>query len=332
MDRALLKEERIHGNPMYPVSVYVMEDLDYTTIMDSHWHEEMEFTIVTRGTIRFQIGTEYYEVSQGEAMFVHGGELHAGHRVGDEPCAFAAVVFNGDFLSSRGYDALQERFIEPLLQKKSLPPSHLTGREDWERDILGLIAAIISDNERSVPAYQLMTKARLYQIFALLQQHMRENVPAAAGGDVEKIERLKKVLGHMHHHYPSPIKLGDLAGLLNMSEGHFCRFFKSMVHKSPVDYLNRYRTQQACRLLENSGHKIVEIAMEVGFDSLSYFISVFKQHQGCTPSQYRKRLKAAAEASRSPTFARIEPAAGGRAAQSPGAKSRGSGPLAPPSA
>lgn len=306
MERALLKEERIHGNPMYPVSVYVMEDLDYTTIMDSHWHEEMEFTIVTRGTINFQIGTEYYEVSQGEAMFVHGGELHAGHRVGDEPCAFAAVVFDAEFLSSRGYDALQERFIEPLLQKKSLPPSHLTGREEWEREILALIADIISSNERSVPAYQLMTKARLYQIFALLHSHMRENVPTATNGDAEKIQRLKTVLGYMHQHYPSPIKLGDLADLLNMSEGYFCRFFKSMVHKSPVDYLNRYRTQQACRLLETSGHKIVEIAMEVGFDSLSYFISVFKQHQGCTPSQYRKRLIASAEAAHSPTFTRLE--------------------------
>ena len=294
MNRALLKEERIHGNPMYPVSSYVMEDLDYTTIMDSHWHEEMEFTIVTRGTVSFQIGTEYHEVRTGQAMFVHGGELHAGRRIGDEPCAFSAVVFDGEFLSSRGYDHLQEQFIEPLLQKKVRPPSHITGEEPWEREILNLIAAIIEDNERSAPAYQLTTKARLYQIFALLQGHMRENVPTATGSDLEKIERLKKVLGYMHKHYASPIKLVDLAELLGMSEGYFCRFFKSMVHKTPVDYLNRYRTQQACRLLETSGHKIVEIAMEVGFDNLSYFISVFKQHQGCTPSQYRKRLESAA--------------------------------------
>ncbi|MCQ4087109.1 AraC family transcriptional regulator [Saccharibacillus sp. JS10] len=291
MNRALLKEERVHGNPMYPVSVYVMENLDYTTIMDSHWHQEMEFTIVTRGTIRFQIGTEYYEVHQGQAMFVHSGELHSGQKVGDEPCAFSAVVFDGEFLSSRGYDGLQEQYIEPLLQKKSLPPSHLTGQEQWERDILDLILAIIEDNEQAAPAYALTTKARLYHIFALLHGHMRDPIPTVTGNDREKIERLKKVLGYIHHHYASAIKLSDLAQLLGMSEGYFCRFFKSMVHKTPVDYLNRYRTQQACRLLEESGHKIVEIAMEVGFDNLSYFISLFKQHQGCTPSQYRKRLE-----------------------------------------
>ncbi|OWA33678.1 AraC family transcriptional regulator [Saccharibacillus sp. O16] len=289
MNRALLKEQRIHGNPMYPVSTYVMEDLDYTTIMDCHWHEEWEFTIVTRGTVKFQIGTEYYEVSQGEAMFVHGGELHAGYRVGEEPCAFSAVVFAPEFLSSRGYDVLQDQFIEPLLQKKVLPPAFLGSEEPWQQQVLALITAIIDDNQRCSPAFELMTKARLLQIFALLQGHMRKQSHTSHGGDREKIERLKMVLGYMHEHYPSPIKLSELSGLLGMSEGHFCRFFKSMVHKSPVDYLNRYRTQQACRLLESSSHKIVEIAMEVGFDSLSYFISVFKQHQGCTPSQYRKR-------------------------------------------
>ncbi|NGZ75590.1 helix-turn-helix transcriptional regulator [Saccharibacillus alkalitolerans] len=296
MDHALLKEQRIHGNPMYPVSSYVMEDLDYTTIMDCHWHEEWEFTLVTRGRIKFQIGTEYYEVGAGEAMFVHGGELHAGYRIGDEPCAFSAIVFGAEFLSSRGYDALQEKFIDPLLQKKALPPPHLTGREAWEREILDLIASVIADNERAAPAFELTTKARLLQVFALLQGHMRENAPSVPSADREKVERLKTVLGFMHERYASPIKLGDLAALLGMSEGHFCRFFKSMAHKSPVDYLNRYRTQQACRLLETSGHKIVEIAMEVGFDSLSYFISVFKQHQGCTPSQYRKRLAEGAAA------------------------------------
>ncbi|MDO3410780.1 AraC family transcriptional regulator [Saccharibacillus sp. CPCC 101409] len=288
-EHALLKEKRIHGNPMYPVSSYVLDDLDFTTIMDCHWHEEMEFTLVTRGVIRFQIGTEYYEVSAGEAMFVHSGELHAGQKVGAEPCGFSSIVFGAEFLSSRGFDRLQEKYIEPLLQKKALPPSHLTGRKPGEREILDLIAAVIADNEAAAPAFELTTKARLYQIFALLQSAMREYAPPASGGDLDKIERLKTVLGYMHEHYPSPLKLKDLSAQIGMSEGHFCRFFKSMVHKSPVDYLNRYRIQQACRLLENSGHKIVEIAMEVGFDSLSYFISVFKQHQGCTPSQYRKR-------------------------------------------
>lgn len=306
MNRALLKEQRIHGNPMYPVSSYVMEDLDYTTIMDCHWHEEWEFTIVTRGTVKFQIGTEYYEVSAGEAMFVHGGELHAGYRVGEEPCAFSAVVFAPEFLSSRGYDVLQDKFIDPLLQKKVLPPAFISRNETWEREVLALIAAVIDDNERRAPAFELTTKARLLQIFALLQGHMREQAQVSPAGDREKVERLKTVLGYMHEHYPFPIKLGELAGLLDMSEGHFCRFFKSMVHKSPVDYLNRYRTQQACRLLESSSHKIVEIAMEVGFDSLSYFISVFKQHQGCTPSQYRKRSAGTATIQQEQTAAEQE--------------------------
>jgi predicted Rossmann fold flavoprotein len=71
-------------------------------------------------------------------------------------------------------------------------------------------------------------------------------------------------------------------------EGHFCRFFKRLVRKTPVEYINYYRVNRAVKLLENEDAKIIEIAMDVGFDSFSYFISMFKRYMKCTPSQYRK--------------------------------------------
>ncbi|MNP38977.1 Bifunctional transcriptional activator/DNA repair enzyme AdaA [compost metagenome] len=109
-------------------------------------------------------------------------------------------------------------------------------------------------------------------------------------GSHDKVERIKNVLNYIHEHYPEPLKLKDLASEINMSEGHFCRFFKQMVQKTPIDYMNNYRIQKACKLLENSNQKMVDIAMDVGFDNLSYFITVFKQHKKSTPSQYRKQF------------------------------------------
>lgn len=136
----------------------------------------------------------------------------------------------------------------------------------------------------------MTTKAYLYLIFAQMFEHMR---PAALKGTVpsgshDKVERLKSVLSYIHKRYPEPLKLKELADEANMSEGHFCRFFKQMVQKSPVDYINYYRISQACVQLENTDHKIVDIAMDVGFEHLSYFITTFKKHKNITPSQYRK--------------------------------------------
>lgn len=293
--RDKLKENRIHGSRMYPVSVYFMEDLQEETILECHWHEEPEFILVTGGRAMFQIGTQAYEVSAGEAVFVNSGEIHTAYQIGEESCSFAATVFGMSLLNSPSYDTVQASYLDPLLGRQVQLPVHLTRNQEWQAEILSLLEQIIHVNEDRGPAFELKTKAYLYLIISLMMEHV-DHHPVALAAASDKIERLKAVLGHIHQQYQQPLRLRDLAELINMSEGHFCRFFKSLTQKSPVDYINRYRTQQACRLLETTDRKIVDISLEVGFDSLSYFISVFKQHRGCTPSRYRKQVTTATPA------------------------------------
>ena len=89
MERERLREDRIHGNAMYPVSVYPdIEQLNGDSILDCHWHDEMEFTMVTQGSAVFQIDMNTVEVKAGEAIFVNRGEIHAGYLKSDLPACF----------------------------------------------------------------------------------------------------------------------------------------------------------------------------------------------------------------------------------------------------
>ncbi|WP_433615862.1 AraC family transcriptional regulator [Paenibacillus cellulositrophicus] len=291
MNRETLRENRVHGHPLYPVSIYPrVEQLNGQSILDCHWHDEMEFIVLHQGSAVFQLDMTYVEVRAGEALFVNSGEIHSGMLASQEPCIFSAVVFSADLLSSPDFDIIQEKYIDPLMKKSFMPRQHITGNSEWEKDILDALHRIICENEAKVPAYELSTKAHLLRIFALLsaQAPLGENSKSRPTGSHDKVERLKTALHYIHDHYAEPLKLKELAGQINMSEGHFCRFFKQMTQKSPVEYVNHYRVLKACKLLENTDKKIVEVAMDVGFDNLSYFITVFKHHKGCTPSKYRK--------------------------------------------
>ena len=297
MNRELLKENRVHGNPMYPVSIYPnveQTDEQNQSIIDYHWHDEMEFIVVRQGSAIFQINMNYYEVHAGEGLFVNSGELHSGYVEKEHtfPCIFSAVVFSPDLLLSHAFDIVQEKFIDPLLKKKILPHPHIKREESWEIEILDYLDSILTENEEQSLTCELTTKAQLYLIFAKMVGHIQQTTKGdhRPTGSHEKVERIKNVLNYIHEHYSEPLKLKDLASEINMSEGHFCRFFKQMVQKTPVDYVNHYRIQKASKLLENSDKKIVDIAMDVGFDNLSYFITVFKNHKSCTPSQYRKQF------------------------------------------
>ena len=52
-------------------------------------------------------------------------------------------------------------------------------------------------------------------------------------------------------------------------------------------FINRYRIEEACRLLENTEMNILDIAFEAGFNSKATFNTVFKKEKACTPTQYR---------------------------------------------
>ncbi len=288
--RERLREDRIHGSLMYPVSIYEMGNLHDDIILECHWHEEPEFIMVTEGKALFQVGAVSCEVKAGEAIFVNSGEIHTAYQIDDHVCSFAAIVFGMSLLNSSSYDTIQASYLDPLLSQDKHPLLHIDGSVSWQQDILRLLQQIVQVNLSRPVAYELTTKAYLCLIISMMYEHMDHQQEPAPAIAYDRIERLKTVLRHIHTHYAQPLRLRELAEQVNMSEGHFCRFFKAMTQKSPIDYINRYRTQQACRLLKSSDRKIVDISLEVGFDSLSYFISVFKQHHGCTPSQYRKEL------------------------------------------
>ena len=55
-----------------------------------------------------------------------------------------------------------------------------------------------------------------------------------------------------------------------------------------TDFLTRCRIEEAKRLLRTTDQSVSDIAVESGFESFSYFSTVFKKVVGMTPVQYRK--------------------------------------------
>lgn len=286
---ATLKEDRKHGNESFPIAPYWMAYGPGEHVLNCHWHEEAEFLYVMEGATLFQIGTGYYPVNAGEAVFIHGGDIHAGYPLGNDGCKFFAVVFDMNLLRSGMNDIVQSDYILPLLEgRRSLPPL-FNGDVPWQKAVLSSLNGIVQAFEKGKQGYELFVKAHLYLILSEIASgnHWMVRNPADRS-DLHKIDRLKTVLSYIANCYNRKIRIKEMASMICMSEGHFCRFFKSLVRKTPIDYINSYRVEKAAQLLEHNDRKIIDIAMEVGFDNLSYFIKKFKEHMDCTPSEYRK--------------------------------------------
>lgn len=65
-----------------------------------------------------------------------------------------------------------------------------------------------------------------------------------------------------------------------MSPTYFCRYFHQEMGKTPFAFLNEYRIKKAAILLDDSSLSVSDIAINCGFDNISYFIRKFKEYQG----------------------------------------------------
>ncbi len=289
MDRKLLRENRIHGDNMFPCGVYDENYISGHNFLDCHWHDEMEFLLVTEGCGVFQVDASYYKVSAGEAIFVNSGKLHAGYPQDDSSCAYTAIVFSPGLLMGNSYDALQVKFLDPLFKNRYRMPVHFKQESGWEKELLMHIGTIIDMGLHKPFTYELQIKAHLYLAFSLLFSEssllaVEKKIPA----NEYKTGKLKEVIKYIQDNYNKRMTINELALQMNMSDGHFCRYFKQMLRRTPVDYVNYYRVNMAAKLLGDSRKKIIEVAMDVGFDNCSYFIYIFKNYMKCTPSEYRR--------------------------------------------
>jgi AraC-like DNA-binding protein len=289
VNKKLLRENRIHGDTMFPLGIYTMNRISGQNHLDFHWHDELEFLYVTEGSAIFQVDISSYKVSAGEALFINSGKIHAGYAQEEPGCTYCAVVFNPSLLMGSSYDALQVKFLDPLLTGKYATSAHIKGTSEWDREILAHIGAIMELGLAKQFTYELQIKGHLYLVFSFILSNnalnITDNKPSA---NIYKAEKLKEILQYIQNNYYRKITIRELASRLNMSEGHFCRFFKQMLKRKPIDYINYYRVSMAAKLLADSRKKIIEVAMDVGFDNCSYFINIFKGYMKCTPSEYRR--------------------------------------------
>jgi two-component system response regulator YesN len=100
------------------------------------------------------------------------------------------------------------------------------------------------------------------------------------------IERAKN---YIYEHISQDISRDDLAGYLGFNPSYLSLLFKKETGNTLSDYIKTERIAFAKRLLRQTNLPIGVISENVGYDSLSYFSSVFHQLAGCTPRQYRNK-------------------------------------------
>jgi len=102
---------------------------------------------------------------------------------------------------------------------------------------------------------------------------------------------ITKAIKYVKGNFMKDINMSVVANHVDVNYTYFSETFKEQTGVNFNDYLKRVRIENAKVLIEKGFYKVYEIAELSGFKDTKYFIKIFKEVVGCTPSEYKKHLE-----------------------------------------
>jgi AraC family transcriptional regulator len=106
--------------------------------------------------------------------------------------------------------------------------------------------------------------------------------------------RINRVQAYIEAHLTESLLPADLAKRAGFSLHHFHRIFRAGLGESVLAHVRRLRLEHAARLLRGSERRILDLALEAGYESHEAFTRAFADRFGVSPSEFRASPRAIA--------------------------------------
>lgn len=214
---------------------------------------------------------EERKVGPGQAMFLHPGVPHR-YQANARPWKVHWFTFGG-------------KQVKPVLETIGLRESGVYATSDPEMLVSRIRAAfshlVSGDSLKGVECSSLV-----YDFLISLMKHAFRSGEGSVAGRYRKLEPAFDLI---RSGYCRVITMDELAGAVGVSPQHLCHLFRKTLNLRPVEYLNHYRINRAKDLMvREAGLPIAEVARQCGFESISYFGTVFRRLERLSPGEYRR--------------------------------------------
>ncbi|MDP0501147.1 MAG: helix-turn-helix domain-containing protein [Verrucomicrobiota bacterium JB022] len=246
-------------------------------------HNEIELNLLWEGSVTYLLGAGKVQVEAGQLSLFWAAIPHQIIDFSENAGYFVVTIPFAWFLQFR----LPERIVQPLLRGEmvqELDPARreldLRLVEQWERD-LGLPGT----EPQQVALAEMEARLR-----RLALTHPTDSAPDRATnlaeGGLNKAEQMALFIARR---YTEPLTVEAIAGAVELHPNYAMGLFRTAFGTTLMDYLLHHRVSHAQRLLATTDRKIVDLALESGFSSLSRFNDAFRKTCGVTPREYRRQ-------------------------------------------
>ncbi len=234
-----------------------------------HWHSDFELIRVLEGELKLSLDESEYILKCGDAAIFAGGTVHSAK---PKNCVYESIVFSQNLVS------VSNQYRSSVKRCKNI-------FYNYGKTVDELFNCLLSKEN----GYEFDFMSRIYTLFK--EFLLTKKVADTKGVSESKFRKIMPAITMIEENYHSALTLSSLAESCDMSPNYFCRLFKDLTQKTPIDYINIYRINTACKMIELDKESISDIAYNCGFNDLSYFIKIFQRHKGISPKAYARKLR-----------------------------------------
>lgn len=258
-----------------------------------HFHRFSELVYIMDGNLRFTVRSSTYYAQAGDFIFIHPMQVHGYHSPGTCNCVVCTFP-----------DSLIGGMISSLNQVGETPVFHC--RESIEKFfystfVIGEIDGIGLRDDGRMPKsidrhiIDYSNPAVRGQLQGCLMAVVGEYLRCVPMVDCPRDENVVvKLFNYLHEHSSEPLTLVSSSAALGYSANYLSHCIQKTSGMNFSTILASFRIEHAKYLMHTTDESNLNIAHESGFGSESSFQRMFKRIVGCTPTDYRKRIKSPA--------------------------------------
>ncbi|MWV42522.1 helix-turn-helix domain-containing protein [Paenibacillus sp. HJL G12] len=251
----------------------------------AHWHVDVEFIYVLKGSMDFSVNGRITRLHHGDGIFVNSQRLHYGYSLEDHnDCVFLVVVIHPSILGEK--TSIVQTYWGEKFSLMMADFVVLTHQMDWQQSVLLSIQEIYQEMYNNhTPPNPLRLASQALSLCATIGDHLQP-IPGQPG----VLTHVQEMTRFIHQNYDQKMTLEEIAAAGAVCRSRCCTLFNKYVGQTPNNYVTQYRLQKSCEMLKETRRSISEIALACGFQSSSYFSSIFRKQMGVVPQNYRRQV------------------------------------------
>ena len=262
---------------------FVMYETNARQVM-IHSHDCLEINLILKGSGHYLIENCTYPINAQDIFIINNVEHHMA--VHDGSLSMLVIVFEPGFVWS---SPDEYSFLNPFFQHKKAFSNTVDRAYPQYGKMLDCIKRMQEEYTACEEGWELMLKSNLLMFLAYLNRYYMQFYALYENrGQEQGYSRIRGAVEYIHAHFDKKLTLQELAGEAAMGKSYFSAYFSDTMKMTVFDYIERVRVNHAAVLLKTTPDSILDIALQSGFESSSYFNRVFKKIMKMTPGNYRK--------------------------------------------